>query len=223
MPAAAAMSPGHFEPPELGRMMPPDRTALLVVDVQHDFAHPDGAMGRLGLDMSAACTAIDRIEALISAARSAGATVVFARVVSRPETDTRALRLFMQNTGRDADRALAICRHGTQGPEYHRVAPLPGEMEIEKTLFSCFAGTTLDEQLRTRGIDTLVLCGLTTDCCVDCTARDAFHRDYSVFIAADACAAYSIVTHQAALHGLAKNCAIMVGTDGLLAAWADAA
>ncbi len=207
---------------DLAAMLSAARTALLVVDVQSDFAAPEGAMGRIGHDLSAAAAAVGRIGPLLAGARAAGATVAFARVVSRPETDTEALRLFMLRRGRDPATALAICRDGTPGAAYYRVAPEPGELQVEKTLFSCFVGTGLDALLRARGIDTLLLCGLTTDCCVDCTARDAFHRGYNVFIAADACAAYDDETHRAALHGLAKNCALLVGTDAVAAAWRSA-
>lgn len=219
MPVTADRSTRRFETTDIAQMTAADRTVLVVVDVQHDFAHADGAMGRFGLDLSYAAAAIDRIETLIEVARRAGIGIVFARVQSRPETDTRALRLFMQRSGRGSDTALAICRHGTPGAAYHRVVPQPDDLQIDKTLFSSFVGTTLDETLQARGIDTLVLCGLTTDCCVDCTARDAFHRDYNVFVVENACAAYDIRTHLAAIHGLSKNVALMVGTEELLAAW----
>ena len=218
MPVTTNRSTSRFETADLAEMTAADRTVLVVVDVQHDFASAEGAMGRFGLDLSYAEAAIDRIETLIEAARRIGVGIVFARVQSRPETDTRALRLFMQRSGRGSDTALAICRHGTIGAEYHRVVPQPGDLQIDKTLFSCFVGTTLDETLQARGIDTLVLCGLTTDCCVDCTARDAFHRDYNVFIVENACAAYDVETHLAAIRGLSKNVALMIGTDELVSA-----
>ena len=61
--------------------------------------------------------------------------------------------------------------------------------------------------------------GLTTECCVDCTVRDAFHLDYHVFIARDACAAYDVATHESALANLELNCAILVDVDGVEDAW----
>jgi nicotinamidase-related amidase len=77
----------------------------------------------------------------------------------------------------------------------------------------------LDAQLRARGIDTLVVVGFTTDCCVDCTVRDAFHHDYNVFVVADACAAYEEDLHYGALNGLSKNCALLTETEAVLGAW----
>jgi biuret amidohydrolase len=204
---------------QLEPMIAPGHSALLIVDVQEDFASPAGAMGRIGLDLTAINAAIDQITALARAARLGGVPVVFARVITRPETDTTAMRLFMQRSGHDPDRAMEICRAGTSGAGYYRVAPQAGDLEIEKHLYSSFVGTLFDDMLRERNIDTLVVSGITTDCCVDCTVRDAFHRNYNVFVVADACAAYDEETHRAALNGLAKNCALVVDAARVTAAW----
>jgi nicotinamidase-related amidase len=204
--------------PTLASWIEPARTALLVIDVQVDFVAPEGAMGREGLDLAATVPALACVEKLIAAARTAGATLVFARVVSRPETDPAALKLLLARKGMPAS-ALAVCRAETAGADYYRIRPLPGEIEIRKTLFSSFVGTTLDEQLKARGIDTLVVTGFTTECCVDCTVRDAFHRNYSVFIATDGCAAYSRELHEGALNSLAMNCALLVETQAVVQAW----
>lgn len=200
----------------------PARTLLLVIDIQVDFAAPDGAMGRYGLDLSGAEAAIPRIRALIAAARTVGVRVGFARVVTRPETDARAMRLFYERTGRDPDDA-AICRAGTPGADYHLLRPEPGDIEIEKPLYSCFVGTDLAGILAERRIDTLVVTGMTTECCVDSTVRDAFHRDINVFVAADACTAYDVAEHHAALRALGGNCAVLVHSDTVMAGWAAVA
>ena len=202
----------------LAPMIAPARTALLVIDVQIDFVAPDGPMGSAGVDMSAIPPALDRIHLIIAAARAAGATVGFVRVVTRPETDSDALKLLMARKGLPPE-SVALCRHGTPGADYYQVRPLPGELEIQKTLFSSFVGTRLEEQLRERGIDTLVVVGFTTECCVDCTVRDAFHRNFNVFIVADACAAYSPSLHYGALESLALNCALLTESEAVLEAW----
>jgi len=139
-------------------------------------------------------------------------------VVTRPETDSEALKLFMAPKGLPP-QALAICRDNTPGADYHRVRPIPGDLEIRKPLYFSFVATRLEEQLRERGIDTVVVVGFTTECCVDCTVRDAFHRNFNVFVVADACAAYSAELHQGALNALAANCALLLEADAVLAAW----
>ncbi|HWA62285.1 MAG TPA: hypothetical protein VG939_12975, partial [Caulobacteraceae bacterium] len=74
MPAKSSPIP-HVDAAALSQMLAPARTALLVIDVQADFASRDGALGRAGVDLSTVEPAVDCIEALLAAARSAGATV----------------------------------------------------------------------------------------------------------------------------------------------------
>jgi biuret amidohydrolase len=203
---------------ELAAMIEPARTALLVIDVQNDFVATEGAMGLAGVDLSGLVPALERINSVIAAARAAKATVGFVRVVTRPETDSDALKLLMARKGLPPE-SVALCRDGTPGADYYHVRPLPGDLEIRKTLFSSFVGTRLEEQLRERGIDTLVVVGFTTECCVDCTVRDAFHLNFNVFIVVDACAAYSTDFHYGALSALSANCALLVESGAVAAAW----
>jgi nicotinamidase-related amidase len=202
---------------EPGDMIPPARTALIVVDVQVDFASPEGLIGRYGTDMSPAEAAIDRIEDLIAAARKAGATVGFMRVMTRPETDSNALKTWMARRGTPGSEG--ICRIGSGGEDYYRVAPEPGDIEVGKLAYSSFHGTDFEEQLRARGIDTLVMTGLTTDCCVDSTTRDAFHRDFHTFVVSDACASFDKDLHTHTLKALNEHTSLLVTTDAVVAAW----
>ena len=215
-PAAPAL---HALPPAtMAEATAAARTLLLVIDIQVDFAAPHGAMGRLGLDLSVTAATIERIGRLIAAARAAGVPVGFARVVTRPETDSRALLLFLERTGRGAASG-AICRAGTEGADYWMLRPQPGDLEVTKPLYSCFVGSDFAEMLAERSIDTLVLTGMTTECCVDSTARDAFHRNLNVFVVADACTAYDADEHLAALQALGNNCAVLVDSETVLAGW----
>lgn len=199
-------------------MIAPSRTALVIIDVQEDFVSPAGAAGGWGIDLGVLEPPLQNIEALIAAARAKGVPLIYVRVITRPETDSGALKLLHQRKGRP-QQSLAICRAGTSGADYYRIRPQAGDIEIEKTLYSSFVGTDLDAQLRARDIDTLVVVGFTTDCCVDCTVRDAFHRNYDVFVVADACAAYEEDLHYGALNGLSKNCALLTDSKAVLGAW----
>jgi nicotinamidase-related amidase len=203
---------------QLPPMIAPARTALLVIDVQEDFVSPEGAVGQWGIDLSVLEKPLQRIEALIAGARAAGVTLVFVRVVTRAETDCDALKHFHARKGRPPE-SVAICRAGTSGADYYRVQPEGGDWEIEKPLYSSFVGTDLDARLRAAGIATLVVAGFTSDCCVDCTVRDAFHRNYDVFVVSDACAAYEDALHIGALDALSKNCALLTDTESVLDAW----
>ena len=125
--------------------------------------------------------------------------------------------------GGDPDAESGVCRAGTIGAEFVGPIPLRGEPIVFKTRYSGFHDANLDAVLKGLGVDTIVVCGLTTECCVDCTVRDAFHRDYHVFVAADACAAYDPALHAGALRSLEINCAILAGTAGIVDVWTEAA
>ncbi len=198
----------------------PERTGLLIIDMQVDFASPDGLLGRSGMDMSIVEPALAAAERLAWRARAAGAPVIFVGLKTRADLDSRywAERVLRQG----GDGGVGICREDDAGSDFYGPLPLDGELIVPKIRYSGFFGTVLDAALKARGIDTLVVCGLTTECCVDCTVRDAFHLDYHVFVVSDACAAYETDMHDGALKNLQANCAILVDTDQVLAAWQGA-
>ena len=189
-------------------MVDPERTALLVIDVQRDFSAPGGFSHMMGGDLSTMEPAIDAIQAIIPAARRAGLVIAFMRVITRDETDPPAMLRLMERRGRAGGAAL--CRAGTEGANYYRVRPQLGDIQIEKNRFDSFLETSLDEQLRARGIDAVIVTGVSTDCCVDSTARAAFQRDYDVFVVPDACAASSSYLHHGALAALERNVCLLV-------------
>lgn len=199
----------------------PGRTALVLIDMQADFASPDGALGKAGLDLSGVPPVLAASERMLDAARAAGVTVVFVGLQTRADLDSPAWAEW--NRRRGAPAGGGLCRQGEPGSAFYGPQPVAGELVIPKLRYSSFFGTSLDAALRARRIDTLVVCGLTTECCVDCTVRDAFHLDYHVFIAQDACGAYDPATHESALANLALNCAILVDAEDVAAAWSQAA
>ena len=203
----------------LAAWLAPGRTAVVVVDMQTDFASPEGALGKGGLDMTTAQAALRAAERLANGARAAGVPVVFVGLQTSPETDSLAWRERSRRRGGDPDADEGLCRRGEPGAAFEGPTPLPGEAVVDKTRYSGFFGTNLDALLKGLEVDTLVVCGLTTECCVDGTVRDAFHLDYHVFIPTDACAAYDPEVHAAALVSLELNCAILVDTDAVLGAW----
>lgn len=214
---AAVMALPHLDAP--GAMIAPERTALVVVDIQVDFASPEGLIGRFGTDMTVAERAVDRIEELIAAARKAGVTVAFMRVMTRPESDSQALKLWMERRGTPGSEA--ICRIGSGGEDYYRVVPQPGDIEIAKLAYSSFHGTDLALQLRARGIDTLVVTGISTDCCVDSTTRDAFHHGFHTFVVSDACAAFEDDLHVHSLKALMLHCSLLTTSAAVVSAWEE--
>jgi ureidoacrylate peracid hydrolase len=173
--------------------------ALLLIDMQVDFAAPDGAMARLGKDLRAARSALAKAEALAEAARVAGMLLVFVRLLARPGED--------------------LCVEGTRGAGFVGPQPRAGDMVVSKSRFSAFSGTGLDEMLRSRGIDTVVLAGLTTECCIQASAWAAFELDFRVILASDACAAYEDDLHRHALRALELSGATLAASAELALLW----
>jgi len=195
----------------------PARTALLIVDMQVDFAAPEGVLGQAGVDLSTIPAALAGAERLAVAARAVGAPVIFVGLQTSAATDSPAWIERLRRLGQDPD--VGVCRLGQPGADFVGPRPAPDERVIGKPRYSAFFDTDLHATLMAMKVDTLVVCGLTTECCVDCTVRDAFHLDYQVFIASDACAAYEPDLHTGALKALELNCAIVVETDEVVGAW----
>lgn len=203
----------------LAPMLAPERTALIVVDVQNDFGHPEGVMARLGCDLSTVDAAVDRIEALIAAARAAAVPVVMVRLQTEAALDSRAANARRARTGRSVTEDLRVCRAGRWGADFYRLVPAPSDIPIAKPRYSSFVGTELHLRLQALGRDTVLVCGLTTECCVETTVRDAFALDYHVFITPDASTAYDARLHAAAVQGMVQNFAISVPSEQVVQAW----
>lgn len=199
----------------------PKRTALLLIDMQADFVSPDGAAAHWGADLSTVPAALEAAQRLAEAARGANVPVIFAGLFTLPETDSPILLERLRRRGGDPAVEAAFCRDGEAGSAFVGPQPRPGELVIRKTRYSAFWQTDLDAQLRAMGVDTVVLAGVTTECCVDGTARDAFNLDYHVIVAADACAAYEPDLHAGALKVMDLNTAIMADTVSIAAAWSS--
>jgi ureidoacrylate peracid hydrolase len=194
----------------------PTRTALLVIDCQVDFGAADGEMARRGADMTAPLAALEEAQTLVDAARGAGVAVVFVRLITNPAGESTVIR---EARARQDEDGPDLCLEGTRGADFVGPQPLPGEMIVSKNRYSAFSHTGLGEQLHAAGVDTLVLAGLTTECCVAASAWDAFERDFHVFIAADACAAYEEDLHSSALKALALSGATIGSTSAFVDLW----
>ncbi|WP_212758626.1 cysteine hydrolase family protein [Paenibacillus sinopodophylli] len=202
----------------MGAEVPANRTALLIVDVQRDFCAADGKMAEFGMDLSQIDDAVDRIDRLAAAARKCGVPVIFIRLMTGPDTDSRAMLAWYARQGYDAESA-AVCRRGTSGAENYRLTPETGDLFVDKQRYSAFIGTNLELMLNNYDINSLIVTGVTTECCVDSTVRDGFMRDYETFVVADACAAYEQELHDASLKVMAINFASIVTTEDVLASW----
>jgi ureidoacrylate peracid hydrolase len=215
----------HYAPgPEaLGQMLPPSKTAVLVIDIQNDFAHADGVMGKAGVDLSRVDASVAAAARLIAAAHAAAAPVIFISLETTASLDSRPAAMRRARLGMPYKEETRVCRKGQWGAQWYGVAPSEGDVRVAKCRYSSFQDTELDLQLKALGVDTVLVCGLTTECCVETAVRDAFHRDYNVFLVEDACASYDMDLHVASVRTMGLFHALIVKADAVTEAWARAA
>ena len=202
----------------------PRHTALLLIDLQNDFVHPDGwvATQRLPgfLGDSGITAALERAGALLAAAREAGVLRVFVQMLGDDRYLSPAWRAQYR---RIHGRARPVCvQEGTWGADFYgelRPDERAGELVVEKHRYSAFIGTRLDLLLRSHGVRTLAICGVATSGCVESTIRDGFMLDYYVVIPGDACADYDPARHRASLAKLDLSFGTLVGVDDLRGVW----
>ncbi|RCV34622.1 hypothetical protein SEVIR_7G183400v4 [Setaria viridis] len=168
----------------------PRKAALLVIDVQGHFA-------------SLAAPIMPAIASTVALCRSAGMPVVHTRHVDRDDVPrSRPLREWWPGDRIDAGTPAAELLPGAGRAE--------GDLVVEKSTYSAFAGTGLEEALRRAGAEEVVVCGVMTNLCCETTARDAFVRGFRVFFSADATATASRDLHEATLANMAYGFAYIV-------------
>ncbi len=182
----------------------PASTALVVIDMQRDFLEPGGFGAALGNDVSLLARAIGPCAALLAAARAAGLLVIHTREGHRPDlSDCPPAKRLRAPEGMRIGDPGPMGRILVRGEAGHDIipalAPLPGEVVLDKPGKGAFCETDLDLILRNRGIASLLIAGVTTEVCVSTTLREANDRGYRCAAIADACASYFPAFHDAAL------------------------
>lgn len=191
----------------------PETTALLLVDLQNDFLHPDGAYGRAGQKSDAIAALPARLAPLAEAVRGAGGWIVSTHFTLVPgkggepfiSPHLRRLRPFL---------AKGDFLPGGWGHALVDELPRP-DIAVEKVAFSAFYMSRLEFALRRAGIETLVFGGIVTNGGVASTVRDAHVRDFHSLVLSDGCAAFRAEVHEAAIADLSTVAGVMTCAEAL--------
>jgi nicotinamidase-related amidase len=180
------------------------RTAVVMIDMQRDFLEPGGFGEALGNDVSRLNSAVGPCRALLETARRREMLVIHTREGHRPD---------MSDAPRaKVERGAPAMRIGAPGPMgrilirgerghdiIEALAPRKGEPVVDKPGKGAFYATDLHLILQTRGIDTLIVCGVTTEVCVHTTVREANDRGFRCLVPGDCCASYFPEFHEVGL------------------------
>jgi ureidoacrylate peracid hydrolase len=198
-----------------------DNTALLVIDMQNSFLDAKGSMAAIGMDHTALIPAVDGTVKLVAAAREAGVPVIFTRYVYMADYSDGGL---LPNQLVPAMREVNALAAGSWDADIiPALKPRDGDVIIDKSRPSSFYGTQLEPVLTSLGVRNLVLTGVTTNICIETTARDAGQRDYHVHVVSDATAEFEIERHDHALNTIGFAFGWVNSVDEVLAAWKDGA
>jgi nicotinamidase-related amidase len=179
-------------------------TALVIIDMQRDFMEPGGFGETLGNDVSRLARAVKPIRAVLAVAREMGMLVIHTREGHLPDlSDAPPAKV---------ERGAPSLRIGDPGPMgrilirgepghdiISELYPLDGEIVIDKPGKGAFYATGLDDILQNHGIENLLVCGVTTEVCVNTTVREANDRGYRCVVISDGCASYFPEFHEVGL------------------------
>jgi nicotinamidase-related amidase len=201
-----------------------DRSALIIVDMQNDFLHPDGGFAHIArehpeanIDMPFLRGTIPQVSRLADAFRSAGRPVVYVAHVVKPDYSDAAFPYWRTGVGPSSGNRTFIVE-GTWGAQIvDELKPREGEHLVIKKGFGGFAPSTpLDTILRNMGVNTCVVTGVTTCVCVSTTVRGGVEHNYRMILARDAVAEVSREAHEAELRTMDRLFADLRGTDEII-------
>jgi nicotinamidase-related amidase len=181
-----------------------DRAALVIIDMQRDFLEPGGFGETLGNDVSLLTKTIAPIKSLLERARQKGVLVIHTREGHRPDlSDAPRAKV---------ERGAPSMRIGAKGPMGRilvrgepghdiiaELYPQAGEPVVDKPGKGAFFATDLHAMLMNRGIESLIVCGVTTEVCVHTTVREANDRGYRCIVPSDCCGSYFPEFHELGL------------------------
>lgn len=204
----------------LAEQVDPQRAALVIVDMCNDFVDPRGKTAVVAnRPLDHARSVIPNQQRLLAAAREASVPVIHVIHSTLPDHGSDS-GPWLEARSRATYSVPDICLEGSWGQQViDELAPRDGEVVVRKHRYSGFAGTDLDMILRSLRRETVVCAGVSTNVCVESTARDAFSLDYYVVLPSDACASWSTELHDASLASAGHRYATVATVAEIASTW----
>jgi nicotinamidase-related amidase len=186
------------------------RAALVIIDMQRDFLEPGGFGAALGNDVSLLMAAVEPCRRILAGAREAGLLVIHTREGHRPDlSDAPPAKVARgapdKRIGAEGPMGRILIRGEAGHDIIPELSPLSDEPVIDKPGKGAFYQTDLELMLRNAGIETLLVCGVTTEVCVHTTVREANDRGYRCLVLGDACGSYFPEFHEVGLRMIAAQ------------------
>jgi ureidoacrylate peracid hydrolase len=204
----------------LSEKVSPKHTALILVDTTNDFCSPEGKTKTVAnRPIEHALSIIPNLQVLLQSAREAGLMICHIWHTTLPNNMSDS-GPWLDARSRATYSIPDLCVDGSWGQQtVAELSPLPNEQIIKKCRYSAFVGTRLDQILRSNGIRTTVIAGVSTNVCVEATARDAFSCEYYVVMPEDCVAAWDFELHRATLETLRKRYGVTCASKQLVDLW----
>ena len=197
----------------MSHSVPASKTALLIVDLQNDFLHPEGAYGRAGQSAPEIAALPERIKPLADALRAKGGWIVSTQFTLVPAKGGEPL------ISPHLKKLRPFLKKGDfmPGGWGHALVDTlqPADLTVEKIAYSAFYMTRMEWVLRKTGIEKIYVCGIVTNGGVASTVRDCHVRDFETVVLEDGCAAFTEATHRTAIDALRPVAPVMTIADAL--------
>lgn len=193
----------------------PKHTAILVIDIQKDFAAPDGLLGQRGRDLSMVEPMIDRLEEFIQSAATIGVPIFYGQQIY-----DRSKLTELQKEQYDLDGRYITCDINGDGYHFYRINP-PAEDVFIKYNYNIFSNPELEKRLSAQGIKTLIITGMDSYWCVETAIRNAFDLGYKVVVPKDllACGGRHEDLHNRTLELVQKTFGVVTTAAEIIKIW----
>jgi ureidoacrylate peracid hydrolase len=203
----------------LAEKVDPKNAAVLVIDVTNDFASEKSPRTAFRQNLKGVQESVGRMEAFIKEARRAGLPIIYIKPAGPGARSEASKDQASRNTTARNDPRTP--EEEAWGREFYQLVPAPEDLILEKTRYSAFLDTDLKQILRDRGIQSLLLTGISTNVCVESTARDGFMMDFYVVMVEDCCGAYKLNLHEATMENVRDRFGVVATAAEIQEAWAS--